>query len=783
MELTLSRISQSMSLPLAGNMAVADEPLNRPLVDSRSLHDAAGTLFFAIPTASNDGHRYVKELYDNGVRHFVVEEIDGSQLAAMPLGLFLITGRGGVVEALQHTASMIREMVHCPVVAVTGSRGKTVAKEMLARAAGVRTVTSPRSWNSQLGVPLSMWRIKDDTQLAIIEAGVSRSGEMERLAHIVRPDVGLFTSLTHEHDRGFDDMEHKCRQKCLLMATCSTIIYLDDPMVAKVLGQMYPHKTLVAVDDYPAAIAKTLQACGIDTNTPVNDHHVSTRIDVTAGYNSCIFASDRYSNDLAGVETALDFMRRRMPPNRTLTCVIGDLELRGDDEDRAYDTLQRLLEQAGVDTVISAGSVMSRHLAAMETVPQREYTDGAQQFTSRFHASHFHDTAVLIKSSSATQLAAIKSWLEDVRHDTNLEVNLDALVANFNNYRSLIKKETGVIAMVKADAYGTGAVEVSRTLQAQGADYLAVAVVEEGVQLRRAGISMPVMVLNPIASNYNALIEYNLEPTVFSTDELEKLNLYLNNWHNGRDRLKIHVKLDTGMHRFGFQEEQLDGLSTLLTNSPRVEVATIFSHLATADCPTQDDYTVMQLENFERMSSHLISRLGYTPRRHILNTAGILTHPEYQYDYVRLGIGLYGISPIDGNRAVKLQTVGTLSTRISALQHRHEGDTVGYSRRGKITGEAIIATLPVGYADGLPRRLGNGNISFLVNGVMCPTVGNICMDICMIDVTAAHASIGDRVEIFGNRVPVTTVAQALDTIPYEVFTSVAPRVKRLYYRE
>ncbi|MDE7385534.1 MAG: alanine racemase [Muribaculaceae bacterium] len=779
MEITVNQLSKALGLTIIGNGS--DRLIAKPLTDSRSLTTPYDTLFFAITTSSNDGHRYIRDLERRGVRNFVINRNMLYQLIPRDDTNYLVSDEP-VVDILQQSAAYIRSMVSCPVIAITGSRGKTVVKEMIASACSDWLITkSPRSWNSQIGVPLSVWRLEPDTRLAIFEAGISRPGEMERLEKIIRPSIGVFTGLTDEHARSFDNIEQKCREKAALFVHCSDIVYIPTSDIIKpILSEVCPGARLHEADEYGGIVRIVENLVGHPARPSKQSSPVSTRIDISEGGEGNIFAFDYFTNDLDGIETALDQVGRRVPQGSPLVAVLGDLQLYGTEPEVGYRRLEQLLTDHNVDGIVGVGEEISRYVHNFSDRFRISSVPSAADFIRRFNTYNFPHSALLIKGTPTEEFVQIKNWLEDTRHDTCLEVNLDALTHNFNYYRSLVKPGTGMIGMVKADAYGAGAVEVSRTLQSQGADYLAVAVVEEGLALRRGGIKMPIMVLNPIANNYTALFDKHLEPTIFSLIELDLLNSFVPDGDG--EPYPIHIKLDTGMHRFGFNEKELPRLVEEIKKYPRLRVASIFSHLATADCTDMDDYTITQLNNFDRMSGYIIKRLGYPVKRHILNTAGIMRFPQYQYDMVRLGIGLYGISPIDDNDR-NLRPVSRLTTCISALQERTAGETVGYARRGKITSRSVIATLPIGYADGLNRLLGNGRTSMMVNGVKCPTVGNICMDICMIDVTHANAICTDRVEIFGDSIPVTEVAKTLGTIPYEVLTWVAPRVKRLYFRE
>lgn len=779
--MNIRELSILSSQPLSGQPS--DIEL-MPLTDSRALSSPGNTLFFALTTSSNDGHRYVRELYRRGVRNFVISRSMADDIAMPDDATWIVAETCTVLEVLQFAAASRRAIAKCPVVAITGSRGKTIVKEMLAEACNDRlTVTSPRSWNSQIGVPLSVWRLDSDSELGVFEAGISQVGEMSRLEHIIKPTIGIFTDLTEEHSLGFTDLSEKCREKAQLFAGCTDIVYNSSlPVIAATLKEECPQARLHPATNYNDIVNVACYLLGVTPPSTDDLPIVSTRIDISEGSEGNVIAFDRYSNDLGGIETALDYISRRISASKPLVVVLGDLQLRGLHPDVAYSQLEQLLLNRGVDTLVAVGDEISRHASRFNSMLRSVSVVNATEFITKYNTFSFPRATILIKGNPRAGFETIKKHLEDSRHDTSLEVNLDALIHNFNYYRSLVKPSTGMIAMVKADAYGAGAVEVSRTLQSQGADYLAVAVVEEGVTLRRAGITMPIMVLNPITSNYSALFANRLEPTIFSLAELEQLSRFASS--ENTVPYPVHLKLDTGMHRFGFGEDEIPALIEQLKQYPCFKIASVFSHLATADCLDMDDYTQQQFAKFDAMSTQIASSLDYPIKRHILNTAGIERFPEWQCDMVRLGLGLYGISPVEDRSESNLRPVSSLVTTISAIQSRLAGETVGYGRRGVVEhDDTIVATLPIGYADGLNRHLGNGHTSMWVNGHACPTMGNICMDICMIDVTGADARVGDKVEIFGNNIPVTTLANTLNTIPYEVLTSISPRVKRVYYRE
>lgn len=757
MKLTVKNIAD-----IIGQSSSSSREITILLIDSRSLCNPDVTLFFALKTSVNDGHRYIPDLYRRGVRAFVVERIPDVMLGVEDADFLIVSNP---LTALQSLAAYVRSLVDIPVVGITGSRGKTIVKELVYTAllkAGKRVVRSPRSWNSQIGVPLSVWHIDQDTEIAIIEAGIDHPGQMQQLHNIIRPTIGAMTYINNEHDSGFSSRDIKVEEKYRLMAGCNTILEGDDNRslagdILEALGE--PRDLLEGVDE------------------------VSTRLDVHDGINDCLTIFDEFTADMPSLLSALDFMSRRKTASRRSTVILGDLLHRvGEDIRTVYKEVAAILKMSGIDRLIGVGKEISSCAEVFDPLTSSEFMETTDQFLERYDVSHFDRELILIKGKRGVGFDNIMRRLESPRHQSILEVNLDAVVDNFNSFRALLNPQTGLVAMVKASGYGTGALELAKTLQSQGAAYLAVAVIEEGVALRRAGITMPIMVLNPVSTNYQALFSYRLEPAVFSIRELEMLIGEATRF--GLMNYPIHIKFDTGMHRVGFIDAEIDALVKLLKSTDTVKVTSGFSHLATADCLDQDAYTEFQFEAFERMTTALSAGLGQHFKRHILNTAGIMRYPERQYDMVRLGIGLYGISPLPPEATnVTLRTVAKLSTTIISLKLWPAETTIGYSRRGVLKRDSVVATVPIGYADGIDRHFGRGNARFVVNGHFCPTVGNICMDLCMIDVTDADAAIGDRVEIFGPDAPIESLAETLDTIPYEILTSVSPRIHRIYFRE
>ncbi|MBD5307757.1 MAG: bifunctional UDP-N-acetylmuramoyl-tripeptide:D-alanyl-D-alanine ligase/alanine racemase [Bacteroides sp.] len=812
------------------SLADPDRQVVHLLTDSRSLTYPDDTLFFALTTKGGDGHRYVKHLYEMGVRSFVVERIP-DEISGLPdINLLVVPN---ALKALQTIATRHRNSCpDVPVVAVTGSSGKTTVKEWLYRilSPDYRIVRSPRSYNSRIGVPLSLWEIEKDTTLAIVEAGISRSGEMHVLVDMIRPEIGILTNIGEEHADGFTSRKAKCAEKLTLFRTCDCIIYCgDDPLVAEcVVEACLPAKEIAwskTDPDSPLFISSIIRhdsdavtisyswlrtdgevtipfgsdsdienaihclALALYLNRPPRDvvaarmselTPVGTRLDVLEGVNDCLLVYDSYTSDFSSLAPALDFMGRRLTASHRPAVILSDLMHESLDADSLYPEVARLLEKRGVEMVIGIGPEISAH-AADFGVDARFFASTAE-FLSKMSPGDFSHEFILIKGAPGFHFEEICDMLEARQHETVLEVNLDAVVHNYNWFRSQLKPTTGIICMVKASGYGAGAYELAKTLQTHGAAYVAVAVCDEGVALRKAGITMPVMVMNPKIANYRTMFTHRLEPEIYSFELLDDILSAARRC--GEHHFPIHIKIDSGMHRLGFRLEEIPRLIEILHRESAVEVSSVFSHLSVADCPEEDEYTRMQFEYFDKCCDALQS--GFPDHhilRHILNSTGIVRFPEQQHDMVRLGIGLYGIQTVFDGSERELRPVSALYTSVISVREWPAGTTIGYGRRGVLTRPSKIATIPVGYADGIDRHLGNGNMKVWLHGQRCPTVGTICMDACMIDVTGIECRPGDRVEIFGPHVAASELADTLGTIPYEILTSVSDRTKRIYYRE
>lgn len=752
------------------------------LTDSRSLAEGRHSIFFALRTSTNDGHNFIGELIDKGVRAFVVERIP-ENIPADEAEFIVVDNP---MKALQELAAAYRAtaLSATDVIAVCGSAGKTIIKEWIAEALAEKTPTgrSPRSFNSRIGVPLSVLGIKADAKYAVIECGVSERGEMEVLERIVRPTLVVVSGIDRtQHNCGFKSFEEKCSEKLRLAARAKAIVYpseLDEEVnrlipdgVMKISVAVPPEADWIERDRMIAEAALRY------FHAPLPERIVrplETRLNVSQGVNNCLIIADRFSCDSHSLPTAIDFMRRRRADGLKMTLILDKLQGETD-----FGALADLIARAGITRVIAIGPEVRkfRHLFPANS----KFFDSGEEMLSELTISDFSRELILAKGERGGAVAQLADTLEARHHETVLEVNLDSVVHNFNQYRAMLRPETGMVAMVKASGYGAGAFELARTLQSHGAAYLAVAVVDEGEELRRAGITMPIMALNPKVTNYDSLFANRLEPEIFSFDMLDEI--IREGSKRGITDYPVHIKFDTGMHRLGFLREDIGELCHRLGETKVVRVRSVFSHLATADCLDMDDYTLSQLNLFTEICEEMKRGLGYPFMRHILNSAGIARFPQWQFEMVRLGIGLYGIDTLGIPETSGLRQVSSLRSIIISIKEWSAGNSIGYARRTILDHDAVIATVPVGYADGLDRHLGNGKGVVWVNGVKCPIVGNVCMDACMIDVTEAAAKVGDSVEFFGDNLPVETMSDALGTIPYEILTSVSPRVRRVYYRE
>ncbi|MDR1780208.1 MAG: bifunctional UDP-N-acetylmuramoyl-tripeptide:D-alanyl-D-alanine ligase/alanine racemase [Tannerella sp.] len=794
------------------------------LTDSRTLSFPEATLFFALTTKSNDGHKYVADLYNLRVRNFVVSKML-PKFNLMSDANFIIVDN--VLAALQKLAAKHRRQFSYPVIGITGSNGKTVVKEMLYQILqdDFNIVRSPRSYNSQLGVPLSVWQMNAKNTLAIFEAGISQPDEMENLRRIIAPTIGILTNIGKAHQENFSSASHKCMEKLSLFKDCERIIYnADDEAIStafdtvclldKGLGWSrvnseaplfirsivknesstlihcimlgverafeIPFTDDASIENVIHCIALTLclKPAGINPQVFSRLEPVAMRLEAKQGRNNCLLINDTYNSDINSLQIALDFMQsRRADKNLKTTVILSDILQSGILPKMLYRRVAELLREKHTDRFIGIGRDL-KLFGEMSGIECETYLT-TEEFLRSDAINTFHDEIVLLKGARIFHFERITEMLEEKVHETILEVNLDAMVNNYNYFRARLHPTTKIVCMVKAFGYGAGAFETAKTLQDHHCDYLAVAVADEGMELRREGISIPIIVMNPELSSFNNIFEYRLEPEVYNFRLLNALIKEAR--RRGITSYPVHIKIDTGMHRLGFSRQHIPELCRLLRNNAELRVCSIFSHLAGSDSDEYDDFTQQQVETFASAALLIEQELDYKVIKHILNSAGIERFPEYQMDMVRLGIALYGFGTT--SEAKRLQPVSSLKTTVLQITDVPKGDSVGYSRKSYVNRNSRIAAIPIGYADGLRRNLGNGTGDVVIRGKRCPIIGNICMDVSMIDVTDIDAREGDEVEIFGKNLPVTEIAAKTGTIPYEILTSVSPRVKRVYFKE
>ena len=808
----------------AKRIGTKDARIDWILTDSRSLCFPEETLFFALKSARNDGHKYIPGLYDRGVRNFVVSDLP-QELSGYSDANFLLVQQP--LKALQKLGELHREQFQVPVVGITGSNGKTIIKEWLYQLLSPEKVItrSPRSYNSQIGVPLSVWLMNERTELALFEAGISEMGEMRSLQSIIRPTIGILTNIGGAHQENFFSLQEKCMEKLQLFKDCDVVIYNgDNELIADCVSKSMLTAREIAwskVDDErPLFIKSVLKNEG---NTTIKYHYlgfeesycipfiddasiensfnclatclylmlpseviaermaklepIAMRLEVKEGKNNCVLINDSYNSDFASLSIALDFLDRRTEDKALKrTLILSDMLQTGQSVNLLYKKVAQLAFSRGIRKVIGIGPDISSCAKKFEM--EKYFFPDTKSFIESAVFSSFRNEVILIKGSRSFRFDEITERLESKVHETILEINLNALVGNLNYYRSKLKPETKMVCMVKASAYGAGSYEIAKTLQDHRVDYLAVAVADEGSELRKAGITGSIIIMNPEMSAFKTLFDYKLEPEVYSFHLLDAL--VKAGEKQGVTNFPVHIKLDTGMHRLGFAPEDMPELIRRLQAQTAIIPRSVFSHLVGSDGEEFDDFTHRQIAIFEKASSELQAAFGHKILRHICNSAGIERFPDAQFDMVRLGIGLYGVNPVDNS---VINNVSTLKSTILQIRNVPGNETVGYSRKGRLTRDSRIAAIPIGYADGLNRHLGNGHAYCLVNGQKAPYVGNICMDVCMIDVTDIACKEGDQVEIFGDHLPIHILSDLLETIPYEILTSVSTRVKRVYYQD
>lgn len=818
-----------------------DTEVQELIIDTRKITNAAHALFFALKGALRDGHQFIRAAYERGIRLFVVSDnIDQDQF---PDALFLeVTD---VLEALQIIGAHHRAGFDYPVIGITGSNGKTIVKEwlydLLAQCSPYNEqagpVRSPKSYNSQIGIPLSTWLMQPNNTIGIFEAGISKPGEMEKAEAIIRPDIGIFTNIGDAHNEGFENITEKIREKLKLFSHTRQLIYCkDQERLHKEISDWLPVRNAGAADpltcftwsvsqeadlsirsvvtnDTVTHIEADYRAEQISIEIPYTDkayienaihcwacllllditpQHISElmrnlqpvamRLQLVEGVNNCTIINDTYNSDYTSLKIALDFLNQQKGQQKKVL-ILSDIQEVRQDKEGFYAKVAQLIAQKGIDELIAIGPKWTahQHLFAQYNHFEQSFYKDTRAFLDQFQVKQFNNVTILLKGARSFEFEKIESLLEAKTHKTVLEVDLSAIQNNLRVYQSMLQPGVKLMAMVKAFAYGTGSVEIANVLQYEGIDYLTVAYLDEGIALRKAGITLPIMVMSPEFGAFEQMINWKIEPEIFSMQSLETFIKAAELMET--DAYPIHIKLDTGMHRLGFNEPDIPQLIKILHQTRAIAVQSIFSHLAGSDAASFDEFTQQQAAAYQRMSSALIAELPNQPIRHICNTSAISRFPELQFDMVRMGIGMYGVDP-NPEVQKRLQNVATLKTTIAQVREIKAGETVGYSRRGMLMEDSRIATVSIGYADGYFRDFGNGVGHMLVNGKPAATLGSVCMDMCMLNVTnIPEVKAGDRVTVFGADLPVTTLAEWAGTIPYEIITSVSQRVKRIYTNE
>jgi alanine racemase len=817
MTYTLNELCSAINGTISGDPASSFVHIS---VDSRTLSSPANTLFVALRGERNDGHRFIGELIRRGVKNFLVESVDPGYSGADDINFVCVPDS---LRALQDFVIYHRSGFNIPVIGITGSNGKTIVKEWLFQMlqGSRKVIRSPKSYNSQVGVPLSVWMLDSGYDLGIFEAGISKPGEMKFLRPIIQPDIGIITNIKDAHQENFRDYKEKAREKLDLFSECKTIIYCRDHEVIDGLIREFNDKVKCftwSSGKNADVIIKKIEQNGLSSilelscnektwhvSVPFSDDaslenisHVITcllwldvdislmkrdlgllspvamRLELIKGINQCTLINDSYNSDLASLTIALDFLNQQNQ-HKLKTLILSDIFQSGKKEEDLYQEVSEIIKEKGINRFIGVGESLSRQKNQFQ---RGVFYLTTNDFLDQLKQQDFADEAILIKGSRSFNFEKISLALRQKVHGTVMEVNLTALIYNLNLFRSMLKPETGIMIMVKAFSYGSGSWEIANVLQYEKVDWLCVAFADEGIALRQSGISLPILVMNPEITSFELMIEHNLEPELYNFRSLLSFEDILK--RQNVVSYPVHIKLDTGMHRLGFSNDEIEKLIRFLKKHEHLEVRTVFSHLAAADEPEHDEFTRQQIRLFTTMSDKFISAFQYRIKRHILNSAGIERFAEAQYDMVRLGIGLYGISLLKKN---ELRNVCTLKSTISQIKTVLRGESVGYGRVSMAAYDRRIGIVPVGYADGINRRLGNGTGRFLVRGIQVPVIGNICMDMCFVDLTSMNAEEGDEVIIFGESMPVWKVSELLDTIPYEILTGISTRVQRIYYQE
>ncbi len=818
-----SHISEILNAKCIGNSNLNIKHL---LIDSRQLTEPSNTLFIALISERNDAHQYIFHLYQNGVRTFLVNHIPENCIHLS--GACFICVEDTLI-ALQKLASHHRNKFQIPTIGITGSNGKTIVKEWLYQLlkTDFNICRSPKSYNSQIGVPISVWQLNNQHSLAIFEAGISEVGEMKNLEEIIKPTIGILTSIGTAHDEGFSNSDLKLNEKLKLFKHCDItiintlsanvnlsevennlkntfiiskeknanlqIIELNSDLHSTQIKAVYNHKecsiTIPFIDKASIHNAITCWATLLHlniSNAVIESRMqalqtVEMRLELKLANNNCVLINDFYNSDINSLEIALHYQKQQHRGGKKII-VLSDIEQSGKPSKQLYEEVSALLNYFKIDVLIGIGKGITHQNNSFDC--EKYFYSNTTEFLKDLKKEthlQFHNSIILLKGARSFGFENISKQLQQKSHDTILEINLNSLIHNLNFYRSQISSDTFIMCMVKATGYGAGSSEIAFTLQHHNVNYLAVAYTDEGVDLRKAGIHLPIMVMSPEESSYDDMIDYKLEPEIYSFKVANEFIKALQNKAIA-EPYPIHIKLDTGMHRLGFEENELPELIKLLKSEKSLHVKSIFSHLVASDNVAFDDFTNKQISMFDEAANQIQNAVGYKTLKHICNSGAITRFKNAHYNMVRLGIGMYGVG-FNSIEKQNLKNISTLKTRISQIKYLASGDSVGYNRNAIMTKETTIATIPIGYADGFSRKLGNGQFRVSINNKTCITVGNICMDMCMVDITDMNCKEGDEVVIFETNEQLNQLSQAMETIPYEVLTGISSRVKRVYVQE
>jgi len=803
--------------------------INDLLIDSRKLILAETSLFFAIKTLRNDGHNYIKELIEEGVHNFIVTRIENEWLIKK-VNFIVVKD---VILALQQLATAHRQQFNYPVIGITGSNGKTIVKEWLfyLLSGEYKIIRSPKSFNSRIGVPLSVWLMNNNYDIGIFEAGISEPEEMESHAKVIQPHIGIITNILQAHDENFIDKEQKVKEKLKLFDKSDYLVFSSNYDIIKkgidrylpksvklfswgklknddfriteikkyndnsIISGVYNNQQLAFkipyVDDASVENAIHCFATLLLLDYIYSDNKVSfitvlkrmlslppveMRLELKEGLNNCVVVNDSYSFDIDSLKISLNFLCQQQSYQKK-TVILSDIPHKQVNAD-LYGKIAHLLKEKNVNKIIGIGEEINKYYNVF-SFAETYFYNSVEEFLNNFSEKSFNNEAILIKGARLLHLERISNILQQKTSLTRLEINLNAIEHNINVYRSLLNPNTKIMAMVKAFAYGTGSYEIANLLQFVGIDYLGVAFIDEGIELRKKGINIPIMIMNPNEMAFDKMISYDIEPEIYS---FRILNNLLHTIDNSEKIFNIHIKIDSGMHRLGFVEDDIPLLIEILKKYPQIKIKSIFTHLAATEDTAKDEFTLRQLNIFIKIVELFKQNFNYDFIVHALNSCGVVRFPQYQFDMVRLGIGIYGI---DGTGIIqkRLQNVGVLKSNISQIKRIKKGESVGYGNHWIVKNDSIIATVPIGYADGINRHLGNGNAKVIVNNMYAPIVGNICMDMCMIDITSLKVEEGDEVIFFNDKLTISDIAKQLGTIPYEIIANISQRVKRIYYYE